>query len=414
MGQDLFEGRKNPTFVVSGHPEKFINLLTQHGLLARLMRSRNCPCVTKTGSPSIYCDQCGGDGFVTDFQRKLLQTDEDSDVKGDRSKVLPFRIPILEPLSVERLLPPEQGDIKKYTIDSFDSETINISGDPLPYHWQKMRVSYYFDRYNRVLGDVVTVDANTKTLTTTQTLYDGEHKFGNIDIHGDIGVVLEVRDTVTGHKFTDYSFRKNVIQLKGSEPTPIQGQVEADYFYVPPAPVLPQDLETQNDIEKWITTLQSGTVRIGVEPWYELSIGDLITLLPVEFFRDDVIEHSSIGYDKLTEFDISRVDDEIFDEDGVKYKKGIDYYLRPFRDLVWIGNQPNAGKKMSVRFGYRPTYSIFVNNPVPNRMENKRYPINFMAKYFSMTLKDEEKISNPEYDPDSSDPKPTGAGFTQL
>lgn len=412
--EDRFTGRSTPTFIVEGKPDSYINLIKQHGMLARLMRSRNCPCTTVTGSPRIFCDQCGGDGYVFDFQRKLLQMDEDSDISPNRNEVLPFRIPILEPISVEKLLPNEQGGIKKYTIDSFDSEKIYISGTPLPKHWHTMRVSYYFDRYTRVENDIVTVDANAKTLTTVGTLYDGEHRFSNIDIHGDIAIVTEIKDTVTEHIFTDYSFRKNVIQLKGNEPTPIQGQVTASYYLVPPAPVLPQDLQTQNDIEKWITTLQSGTVQMGVEPWYELSSGDLITLLSAEFFKDEIIEHSSIALDKLTEFDITRIDDEIFDEDGVKYKKGTDFYLRPFRDLVWIGNQPNADKKISVRYGYRPTYSIFLNNPVPNRMENKRYPITFMAKYFSMTMKDEEQIKNPEYDPDSSSSIPTGAGFTQL
>ncbi len=416
MAIDRHVGRSSPTFVVEGDPDTFIGLIRRHGVLSRVMRSRKCPCITTTGSPNIHCMLCRGDGYVFDFQRKLLQADEDCEVRKDRSVVLPFRVPILEPVSVERLLPPEQGNIKKYVIDRFDAFNIYISGSPLPLHWQKLRVSYYFDRYNSVVGDLVEVDAATKTLTTTLTKYDGEHRIGNVeDVHGDLAIITRIYDAQLDHTFSDFTFRKNRIQLSDNEPTPTPGKVEVDYFYVPPTQVLPSDLESQDDKEKWMSDLTSGTVRVGLEPWYELSEGDLVTILVAEYFRDEVIVHSSVGVDKLNEFDISRIDDEIFDEDGVKYRKGIDYYLRPFRDLVWIGSQPNQGKRISVRYGYHPTFSIFINNPVPNNLENKRFPKIFMAKYYSMTLpKDLEKISSPEYAPESSESTTIPEGFTEL
>lgn len=416
MSLDRHVGRNSPTFVVEGKPDTFIGLIKRHGVLSRVMRSRKCPCITKTGSPDIYCTMCKGDGYVFDFQRKLLQADEDSDVRKDRSIIYPFRVPVLEPISVRRLLPPEQGGIKEYTIESFDSWSIRIAGNPLPYHWNKMQVSYYFDRYNSVVGDLVNVNPDTKTLTTTQTKYDGKHRFGNVEnVHGDIAVITRIYDATLDHTFTNYTFRKNKVQLIGSEPTPTPGQVEMDYYFVPPTFVMPMDLETQDDKENWISSLTSGNIRMSVEPWYELSEGDLITLLSVEFHRDAIIQHSSVGLDKLHEFDITRIDDEIFDEDGIKYRKGIDYYLRPFRDIVWVGNQPGSNKKFSVRFGYHPTFTIFMNNPIPNKLENKNYPKTFFAKYFSMTLpKDIEILNNPEYAPETSEPTTIPTGFTDL
>lgn len=416
MATDRHVGRSSPTFRVEGNPDTFIGLITRHGVSSRIMRARKCPCATNTGAPDLFCTLCHGDGYIFDFQRKLLQADEDSDIRNDRTIVLPFRVPILEPVSVERLLPPEQGDIKKYVIDSFDSTTIKISGNPLPYHWNKMRVSYYFDRYNLVQNDLVDVDAATKTLIATQTRYDGAHAVGNVEnVHGDLAIITRIYDAQLDHTFSNYTFRKNRVQLVGSEPTPTPGQVYMDYYYVPPSLVLPMDLETQNDKEKWMNSLTSGNIRMGIKPWYELSEGDLITMLSVEFYRDAIIQHSSMGFDKLNEFDVSRVGDEIFDEDGVKYRKGIDYYLRPFRDIVWIGNQPNAGKKYSVRFAYHPTFAIFMNNPVPNKLENKFYPNVFYGKYFSMTLpKDIEILPNPEYNPSTGQSTPVPTGFTDL
>lgn len=413
---DRHIGRAQPTFDITGVPDKYISLITRRGTLARIMRARKCPCLTQTGSPNIFCEMCRGDGYIFDFQRKLLQIDEDSEVFGDRTIIHPFRIPVLEPVSVERLLYTKQDDIKKYTIESFDSQSIKISGNPLPFHWHKMRVSYYFDRYNSEKSDIVGVDPATKTLITTKTKYNARHRVGNVEnVHGDITIITRIYDRQLNHEFKNYTFRKNVVQLTNSEPTPTPGMVEMDYFYAPPAFVLTSDIDTIDDKERWMSSMSSGNVRMSVEPWFELSEGDLITLLATEFFRDTITVHSSVGIDKLHEFDISKIDDEIIDEDGVKYRKGIDFYLRPFRDIIWIGNQPDAGKKISIRFGYHPTFTFFMNNPIPNKLENKGYPITFFAKYFSMTLaKDIEIKTAPEYAPETSDPKPIPTGFTDL
>lgn len=398
---DRHVGRKSSVFSISASPEKFISLISDHGCLARLMRARKCPCDSRTGSPNMYCNLCHGDGFIYNFQRKLLQVDEDSDVKGDRTVVLPFRVPVLEPLKVERLLPAEQGGNKTYNITDFDTSSITISGSPLPKYYHKMRVSYYFDRFDYISNDEVTVNTNVKTLTTTGTLFDGESKFGNpLRVHGDIAEIIEIRRPSDDYIFQNYTFRKNKIFLAATEPDPEQGDVLVTYFYVPVEKALPNDLETTEDKEKWMHFLSSGAVRFGLKPWFELGQGDLITVLVTEFWRDEVLQHSTVGVDKLLEFDISRIDDEIIDQDGNKYYENEDFILRPFRDIVWIGNQPNPGKRISLRYGYHPTYRIFQNNPVPNNLENKQFPNVVMAKLYNKTMaKDIETMSNPKVDP---------------
>lgn len=396
MGKDSHVGRTSPTFTIEGHPDKFNTLIDSHGVLARIMRSRKCPCGEVTGSPSRHCGLCKGDGFIYDFQRKLLQADEDSDIKGDRSVVLPFWTPILEPLSVEKLIAQEQGGIKKYNINSFDSRHINISGSPLPYHYHKLRVSYYFDRYDFIQNDRVEVKDNI--LTTTKTLKNGGHRHGNIQqAHGDITLVKRVYDELLDHTFTNYTFLKNQIIIGSGEPKPSVDKVLVDYYYAQAESVLPTDLQSKTDKETWTTTLASGEVKFGVKSWFDLSDGDLITLLVPRYFTDQIITHSSTGIDKLLEFDIASIADEAVDENGVKYRRGIDYYLRPFRDIVWIdgGNQPNAGVCYSIKYAYHPTYKVYTDNAVPNTMENKMYPKTVSGKLWAMTLQKEvEQFKN--------------------
>lgn len=415
MGNDRHLGRNTPVFNIEGDPQKYNGLIERHGTLARVMRARKCPCIKSSGSPDLYCKLCKGDGFIHEFQRKFLAFEEDADIRSDREVVYPFMVPILEPISVERMLAPEAGGIVKYTINSFDSNTITIAGSPLPYHYNQMRVSHYFDGYTFASQDVVDVNDITYTLTTTQTRYDGEYRNSNVtNVHGDIALVTEVKNIVTGYIYKDYTFRKNVIQIGSREPKPVQGQIVVSYHFVEPTLVLPQSLDTTNEKDNWNTDMTAGRVMIGMKYWYEISEGDLITLLAVELYKDVIITHNaSTGVDKLNEFDIVRLDDEIIDEDGIHYINNVDFVLKPFRDIAWMGKQPKQGKKFSVRFSYRPTYIVFLNNPTPNALENKKYPTLVNAKYYQMMLpKDIEHKSNPEYTPDSSDPKVSG--FTDL
>lgn len=415
MATDRHTGRQSPVFVIEGNPQKYNTLIENHGTLARVMRARKCPCITNTGSPSIFCKMCHGDGFIHEFQRKFLAFEEDADVRADRSVVYPYIVPILEPISVERMLAPEQGGIKKYTISSFNASYIKISGDPLPLHWHKMKVSYYFDGYTYAENDYVEVNQNAMMLTATKTRYDGKYRISNVsNIHGDIAEIKEIKNIETGYVYKNYTYRKNVIQLHPKEPKPEYGKVVASYYYVPPVKVMPQNIETTNDKEKWTTSTPSGTVSIALKYWYELSEGDLISLLSYEMSKDAIISHNAAtSIDRLNDFDIVKIDDEIIDEDGIHYVKNIDFVLMPYRDILWIGKQPVQGKKISVRYVYRPTYTVFMNNPSVNALENKKYATIVNAKLFQMMYpKDIELKSNPKYEPDTSNSKITG--FTDL
>ena len=346
------------------------------------------------------------------FQRKLLQVDEDTGERDwvreytdprDEIKIYPFRVPVLQPIRAERLLPPEQGGILEYDIPTFDDTSITIRKkkptDELPLHWMKIRVSYYFDRFNKVENEIVDVDTENNILTTAATRYNDGHRSSNVqNVHGDIAIVMKIYNTDTLHEYTSYTFRKNkiYITLRVTDPPLEEGKIAVSYYYCPPTKVLPADPAMRLEIDKFETELKSGSVRIAFEPWYEIGQGDMITFLTSIYFKNEIIVHNN-NIDKLMEFDVAKIDDEIIDEDGERYRNGVDFILANFRDVRWV-RQPAPGKKISVRYGYYPTYIVFQDEPIVNTLENQIYPYIVQAKLWTKTLnRDIQRITSTVY-----------------
>lgn len=336
----------------------------------------------------MFCSLCEGKGKIYDFQRKLLQTGEDSGQNQKGDEIYPLRFPVLEPVKVERLLPDYQGGIKQYGIHSFSDEVISIEGNDLPLESEKKRVSYYFDRFTKVEAELLSVENGV--LRTSGTWFNDKHNTGNdFNVHGDI--VLIDRLYKDDSEYTQYSFDRNIIRPGW---TGDLSGIRADYYYCPPAKVLTADIESKYSEEKWTHSLLEGTCRIAVEPWYELAKGDIITLLTPTLYKNEVRVHNT-DLDTLFELDIFNIDDVVFDEDGNKYEKGTDFSLMNYNQLVWTDNQPAAGKKISTRYGYHPSYVVFNDNPIPNTLENKRYPKIVHAKYWSKTdINDVKRAGN--------------------
>lgn len=410
--KDKHLGRQSPAFNILSSPEKYIRLINQHGTLTRIMQARVCPCVETNGSPSMYCKMCNGDGHIYSFQRKLLIEDEDSErefnrnqmLKKDTFSVFPFRVPVLEPLKVERLLPPEQGGIVEYNIDSFTGETISISRknetDPYPLHYEPMRVSYYSDRYVLIENEYPEVDSVNSILTLQGTKFSGEWSSGNVkNVHGDVAIVTSIYSVKNRWEYKNFTFRKNKIYVNTTdEPELSRGDIRVSYYFCPPAKTLPADPSLNiGKSEKWVADMASGSVRVAFEPWFEVGQGDIITFLTTIYYKNEVLIHNT-GLDKLREFDIDTVQDDIIDETGKIYRKGINFINTNFRDIKWIGEEPAQGARISIRYGHYPTFIIFEDEPVPNSLENKQYPRILTAKNWSKTMsKDLSFMSNPVY-----------------
>lgn len=391
-------GQQAPVFTIEGNPDNFADLITTHGVLSRIMRSRECPCTTKTGSPNMYCNICHGDGMIYDFQREMLKIDEKSDICN--GKICTFFQPIMAVKRVERLLPDEQGGITEYDVVEFTDSEIIIAvkegqSGCLPKSYENVRVSYIYDRYNYVDKEQVTVDAERKILTTDQTRFNGMHKHGNIwNIHGDIAEIKTIFDVEKNYYYQDFYFRKNCIFLGNGEPRP-SNTIEVSYYYVAPAFVLPSDMNVRYEKgEKFTSQLPSGQCRIAFDASWELGDGDLITMLSTTYYKSEIRVHNT-GYDRLFEFDVYNVNEKIFDEDGKVYFNNVDFILTGLRDIRWIGSQPAAGKKISIRYGFHPTYKIYIDEVMPNTLENKQFPIIVTAHIWGKaTSKDFEQIQS--------------------
>jgi hypothetical protein len=100
--------------------------------------------------------------------------------------------------------------------------------------------------------------------------------------------------------------------------------------------------------------------------------------------KEAVIVRGDGSYDELPEFDVVRVADEfVEDEDGKQYRSGVDFVIRYYNNLTWLGtNRPAQGKRYTMTFFFRPTYRIFQKEPSRNFSENKRFPSKCMLRLF--------------------------------
>lgn len=383
MARDRHVGRAAGAFTIRAKPESFIKLINTHGVFSRVVRSRKCPCITETGSPSLVCKNCHGDGFINDFQRELLQSDEITDVNYSDTTILePYRVPMIRPLKAETVLPPEQGGIIKHEIVSFNENQIIIAAENKPRYYHPVRVSYIFDRYEYVEAESPLVNPDHRILKVQGPIIDDGNSTSNIqEAAGDITIIKKIWDVETGEEFKIYKFHRNYIFVENATLRP--GKVRVSYYYAPIERVLVTDLaNNQMDSEDFQRALLSGAVRVTLAPWFEIGQGDIITLLTATYYRDEVIAASDAGVDELTEWEVSDLDTTAFDSIGNIYVRDTDFILLPRNKVKWIKKRPNVGHSYTIRYGYRPTLIVYQDGPQPNVLENRTFPkVVFMQAY---------------------------------
>ncbi len=395
MATDRHPARR--TFSFEGHPESYINVIEDRGVFARIMQARKCPCQfnidqeTGRNRKRRLCEVCKGDGRIHEFQRALLQADEDSPLEGCGSEGLlaPYRIPLIDVVSVESV--PEMGffyggGYTRHSILEFGTDYIKIGGTPLPKKHQRKKVTYYFDRFEQVVAEQLTVDVSSKTLTATGTR---ETSISWIEIHGDIAIVDRLYNNSTGYEYkpTQYDFVKNEIYIKQG-PKPVPGEIYADYWYCPVTRVAPADIRSEQKKENYMTDMMSGETRMTLLPWFRMGDGDLITLMTVELEKEDMVVRANAGSDALPEFDVSALTADILamDQRGnlTRYRPGQHFARRRFNQIRWLTNKrPPEGTSYSVRYRYRPTFQVFTDQSERNNSENKQYPQIINVKLFS-------------------------------
>lgn len=379
IGQDT-------AITVYGNPESFKKLITVHGQRCKIKQAIVCPCVgANHGSADYNCEICGGDGYIYTYQRRFLVTDEDSRSAG--KIIYPYWLPLLSVVKVENLTSEAQGGIAELEVTSFSDSEITLTQPVITY--EKKRVTYYFDGWTHIAREKLRVDLPNKIMYADGTIATANYSSGNpLRSYADIAQVVRIWNDATGKEITDY-------KVTGNEITTTQ-VIDADnmyieYYYSDLTQVILTDVANKQLNEVFVHDIESGECKMAFYPFWELSKGDLIVLTAMTLQRNETLQHQK-NMDRLHEIEIFSLNDKILDQDGNIYGIDADYILQG-RYVKWIGNKPAVGKIFSVRYGYKPSYVVFEDNPQGNSAENKMYPIIVLARSWSKTnAKDVAKL----------------------
>jgi len=367
---------------VFGNPESFKKLIKNHGQLCKIKQALTCPCVGKNnGSPDMYCNLCKGDGYVYTYQRHFLVVDENS--PSCQNKIYPFWQPLISVSKVQNVTSEIQGGITEIEVSSFTDEEITVAERLVEY--EKKRVTYTFDGWTYVESEKLTVDAANGIMYVSGNVFDAGYQSSNpLNAYADIAQIVKIWNIDTGVEVTTYTFEGNAIY---TDETIVADKMYIEYYYSDLTQVISTDIATKNNSESWTHELASGETRLAFYPFWDLTRGDIIVVAATVLWKNENFTHTAT-LDKLWEIEIFQLNNVILDEDGNKYYLDTDYILYG-RYIKWIGSTPTENKICSVRYGFKPAFIIFEDNPQPNNLENKAYPKIVMAKSWSKISKED-------------------------
>lgn len=387
MGQNLNVGQDN-SLVVYGNPESFKKLIKNHGQLCKIKQAILCPCVTaNNGSADMYCTICKGTGFIYSYQRRFMVADEQSQVNCNVTEVNPYYVPVLEVSKVERVTSTVQGGIQTMPVQSFNETTIFVENNINAKYYDKMRVTYFFDGWTKVEGDILTVNEDHGLMFPTQTFFNAGYQSSNpLQAEADITQINRIYNIVTGAEITEYTRLGNAIKTK--EPI-VSGQMAADYYYADLTQIITADLKMKDDNEVWSYDMTSGNLRLALFPWWNVAKGDIVVIAADAQFKTELFVHRG-DLDQLFQMEVVELNDVCIDSDGNTYYRDEDYILVGNRYVSWISdNKPKDEKTVSLRYGFKPAFICFEDQPERNNLENKKYPTIIYVKAWTKTSKDD-------------------------
>jgi predicted heme/steroid binding protein len=381
MGQNTNIGQQT-ALTVFGNPESSFKLIKNHGQLCKVKQALVCPCVAiNRGSPDFNCEQCNGDGYIYTYQRRFLVVDENS--RTCQNKLYPFWNPILAVKKVQNVSSAVQCGIRDIDVVSFSDTEIVLSQALLEY--EKKRVTYIFDGWTYVAEEKLVCDVANKLMYADGTLFDAGYQSSNpLNAFSDIAKIVRIWNKDTGVELTDWKVEGRTIS---TSQTIEDGKMYAEYYYSDLTQVINTDLVTRNQNESWTHELTSGETKLAFFPFWDISRGDIIVIAATVVYKQEVFIHLR-NIDKLHEIEIFELNDIIIDEEGNTYYLDTDYILQG-RHVKWIGTEPKKNAVCSVRYGYKPAFIVFEDNPQPNNLENKIYPKMVLVKSWSKVGKDD-------------------------
>lgn len=382
MGKNTNTGA-DASLTVYGNPESFRRVIKNHGQIAKIKQVLVCPCVSgNSGSADYLCELCNGKGFIYTYQRRFLVADEV--VRSCGKSIFPFWNPVMDVVGVQNLVSDVQGGITNLTIESFDDTTIFVAEDTP--NFQQKKATYYFDGWTYIAEDKLTVDAENGIMYAPSAIYDAKYQSSNpLKAYADIAEVVRVWNSETGEEIVNFEFYGNTITTK----EPIEsGKMYAEYYLSDLTQVIPADLATQNNNEVWTHELTSGSVRMAFYPFWDLTRGDIVTLAGSVLYKNEQFPYLGQELSELWEMEVFDLNNVIIDSNGKKYYLNTDYILQG-KHIKWIGNTPKKNAIVSVRYGYKPSFIVFDDNPQNNNLENKIYPKIVFAKAWSKIDREE-------------------------
>jgi hypothetical protein len=378
MGQNTNLGQEN-ALTIYANPDNFKKLIKSHGELCKVKQALICPFCAGTGhgSPDYNCEICNGDGYVYTYQRRFLISDENTRAEG---KIMsPYWIPVISVSKVENLTSEKQGGITELEIDHFTDTQIFLK-QPVDKH-QKKRVSYYFDGWTYIAREKLRVDAVNGIMYADGTVYKTTYPSSNpFRAYSDIAEVIRIWNDDTGKEIINYKVIGNSITTaQALDPD----NMYIEYYYADLTEAVSSDLKNKLLNEVWTHDIESGECQMAFYPFIELSRGDILVFPATVLFKNETLQHQK-DLDKLHEIEIFVLNDRILDQDGAVYHLDTDYILQG-RHIKWIGTKPAVGKTISIRYGYKPAYIVFEDNPEPNNRENRAYPTLVLARSWSKT-----------------------------
>lgn len=380
MAQNTNIGQQT-ALTVYGNPESFKKLIANHGQLCKIKQALVCPCVGGNhGSPDMDCNICSGKGYVYTYQRRFFVADENSRVCN--KTITPFWKPILSVEKVQNVTSEIQGGISELEVESFDESTITLVNATTN---EKKRVTYYFDGWTYVESEKLRVDEINKIMYADGTIFNSGYQSSNpLSAYADIAKVIKIWNIETGVEINNFSVHGNTIS---TTETIVSDKMYIEYYYSDLTQVITTDINNRENNEIWTHDLESGECKMAFYPYWELTKGDIIVLSATTLYKNEQLEHRK-DLDRLWEIEVFALNDKIFDSDGNIYYLDTDYILQG-NNIKWIGSKPKIGKIISIRYGYKPSYIIFEDNPQPNNLENKQYPVIVLAKSWSKINKED-------------------------
>ena len=382
MGENRNIGQQQAVSVF-GNPESSIKLIRNHGQLCKVKQALLCPCAAKNfGSPSIHCTVCNGDGYIYTYQRRFKVIDEDSQLC--ENVISPYYIPILDVSKVQNVTSEVQGGIRDIDVVSFDDNTITLAESLLQF--EKRRVTYTFDGWTYVEEEELDVDAVNGIMYVNDVVFDAGYQSSNpLNAYADIAQIVKIWNSDTMAEIETYTFSGRAIF---TDETIVAGKMKIEYYYADLTQVINTDLITRNENTDWTRELTSGETRLAFYPFMDIARGDIVVIAATVLYKNEAFTHLK-DIDKLWEMEILELNNVIIDESGNKYFLNTDYILQG-RHVKWISsNKPAVNAVCTVRYGYKPAFIVFEDNPQPNTLENKNYPKICLVKSWSKISKDD-------------------------